>query len=70
MPERFRLNKYLLTKTQIKSIYNDRYYKKLKMEGKNQSQTCEICQGKFNIYSKARHEQTKKHLKKINEINI
>ena len=66
MPER--LNKYLLTQKQIKAIYNDRYYKKLKMEGKNQTQTCEICQGKFNIYSRARHEQTKKHLKNLNNI--
>ncbi len=46
MPER--LNKYLLTKEQIKAIYNDRYYNKLKQEGKNQSQTCELRQGKLN----------------------
>ena len=50
------------TKEQIKE-YNQNYYK----NHKDIKNICEICKGKFSVFNKNHHENTKKHLKKLEE---
>jgi len=43
--------------------YNKKYY----LANKNNKFECAICKGKYSTFTKAHHEKTKKHIKKIEE---
>ena len=47
--------------------YNKKYYQERKQTDENF--TCAICMGKYNKYSKEKHEQTKRHIYINNQKN-
>jgi hypothetical protein len=50
-----------------KKLYNKKYYEKKKEELKTTD--CDICYGSYNMYSRATHMKSKKHLKAVDIIN-
>ena len=63
------LTKKGLSRKEIKSIYNKRYYKKLKESDKIVKINCN-CGGRYGIYTKSSHFSTLKHKKFLKSLDL
>ena len=65
------LDKKKLNKTADRKVYNKQYNEKYYQQRKEKHETiiCNICNGRYNKYTKTQHDLTNRHIHLFNKIN-
>ena len=65
------LDKKKLNKTADRKVYNKQYNEKYYQQRKEKYETiiCNICNGRYNKYTKIQHDLTNRHIALYNKIN-
>lgn len=65
------LDKKILNKTADRKAYNKQYNEKYYQQRKEKHETiiCDICNGRYNKYTKIQHDLTNRHISLLNKLN-